>query len=68
MASAGVSKKISKKKRTTEDSKRYRKWTKDELEQFAIVQSDEENCFLLDLEKLALSHQVMKFVPISRSC
>ena len=36
MASAGVSKKISKAKKPTEDAKRCREWTKDELEQFAI--------------------------------
>ena len=33
-----------------------------------FVQSDEENYFVLNLEKLASRYQVMKFLPISRSC
>ena len=33
---------------------RNRKWTEEELEQFSIILSSEENCFALALEKLAL--------------
>ena len=46
---------------------RNRKWTEEELEQFSIILSSEENCFALALEKLALkksSNEV--FVHIKR--
>ena len=50
MASASASKKILE---TKKDKRRCRKLTGDELEQFTIVLSDWENCFVLNLEKLA---------------
>ena len=54
MASTTTNKKSSANKKKQDDSKRCRKWTEDELEQYSIVLSDEENCFAATLEKLAL--------------
>ena len=54
MASVSVSKEVSETKKR-KDAKRSRKWNRDELQQFAIVLSDEEKSFALNLKKLPLS-------------